>query len=249
MDSVIEKPSVQSLYIDMTFNGKPLASGTAFIVTSARGPLLITARHNVTGRHQDTGQPLSKLGSIPNAIRVCHHRLNRLGEWVMGYEPLYEDEKPRWIEHPILKEKADFVALPLSQLREVQLYPYDMAAQGPDIAVGPAEVVSVVGFPFGRAAGGVFAIWVTGHIASEPAINYKGLPGFLIDCRSRPGQSGSPVIAYRSGGGFNTASGGFAISAGPTVKFLGVYSGRIAEESDLGVVWKASAIMELINSI
>lgn len=35
----------------------------------------------------------------------------------------------------------------------------------------------------------------------------------------------------------------------PVYKFLGIYSGRINSESDLGIVWKASAIKELVQSI
>ena len=35
----------------------------------------------------------------------------------------------------------------------------------------------------------------------------------------------------------------------PVFRFLGIYSGRINLESDLGIVWKASAIAELLDSI
>jgi hypothetical protein len=80
-------------------------------------------------------------------------------------------------------------------------------------------------------------------------IDFDALPTFLIDCRSRQGQSGSPVIAYRGGGMVALTGGSTAVFAGPVYRFLGIYSGRINSESDLGVVWKASAIAELIASI
>ncbi len=38
-----------------------------------------------------------------------------------------------------------------------------------------------------------------------------------------------------------------AIFTGQVTKFLGIYSGRINRESDLGIVWKVSAIAELIE--
>ena len=40
-------------------------------------------------------------------------------------------------------------------------------------------------------------------------------------------------------------------AGGPEIRsrFLGVYSGRINAESDIGVVWKASAIAELLDTI
>jgi hypothetical protein len=109
--------------------------------------------------------------------------------------------------------------------------------------------VSVVGFPFGKTGGGSLGIWATGFMASEPSVDYDGLPVFLIDCRSRQGQSGSPVIAYRSGGMVAMADGGSAAFSGAVCRFLGIYSGRINAESDLGIVWKASAIKELVDDI
>ena len=141
------------------------------------------------------------------------------------------------------------MALPLLSLDDVDLHPYDPGNVA-DIRVGPADAVSVIGFPFGIAAGGAFGVWATGFLASEPDIDFADLPIQLVDCRSREGQSGSPVIAYRSGGStIQTAGGGTVINSGPTWKFIGVYSGRINAESDLGIVWKASAIHELVQSL
>ncbi|HCG8759872.1 trypsin-like peptidase domain-containing protein [Vibrio parahaemolyticus] len=248
--TTIAQPSVQSLIIEMRFNGQTLSTGTAFVVNGRTGPLLITNRHNVTGRHQETDQPLSKTGGIPNEIVVVHNSKRALGEWVGIVEPILDaDDNPLWIEHPVLGKKADFVALPLTNLQGVELYAYDLNNTGPDIHIGPADSVSVVGFPFGIQAGGSLAVWATGFMASEPEVNFKDLPTFLIDCRSRQGQSGSAVIAYRSGGSVAMKDGNTAIFAGPVTKFLGVYSGRINSESDLGIVWKASAIKELVDSI
>ncbi len=245
----ISGPSVKSLLIEMRFSGTPLATGTAFVINSSQGPVLITNRHNVTGRHQDTNQPLSSTGGVPDEIVIVHNRQNRLGEWVSRLEPLYMAAHPLWVEHPILKEKADFVALPLTELSDVQLYLYDPSNTRTQFIVGPADSVSVVGFPFGIQAGGSFAVWATGFMASEPFVNYNGLPIFLIDCRSRQGQSGSAVIAHRSSGSLAMEDGTIAEFPGPVTKFLGIYSGRINKESDLGIVWKASAIEQLINSI
>ena len=234
----------------MQFNGQPLATGTAFVVQAASGPYLITNRHNVTGRNQETGQPLSSTGGVPNEIVVIHNRQDRLGEWIGRPEPLYDgDDTPRWREHPALGAKADFVALPLSNLDDVALYPYDTANTGPPMYVGPADSVSVIGFPFGITAGGAFGVWATGFMASEPEIDFGELPVILIDCRSRQGQSGSPVIAYRSGGGVAMADGSTGMFAGAVWKFIGIYSGRINAESDLGLVWKASAINELVTTL
>ncbi|MCH9028730.1 MAG: trypsin-like peptidase domain-containing protein [Bacteroidetes bacterium] len=246
----ILEQSVKSLLIQMQFNDAPLGTGTGFIVETQRGAVLITNRHNVTGRHNISGNVLSTTGGIPNRISIVHNQINRLGNWIQKQESILDNnDNPLWIEHPTLGATADFVALPLTQLDEVQLYPYSLENTGPAIKILPADVVSVVGFPFGLTGGGSLAIWATGFIATEHDINYEGQPKFLIDCRARPGQSGSAVIAQRNGGSVAMQDDSMAMFGRPVTKFLGIYSGRINEQSDLGIVWKASAIKELIDSI
>ena len=249
MAGSIAVPSVQSLFLELRFRGQVLGTATGFVVCGKHGYYLVTNRHNVTGRHQDTGKPLSKMAGVPDEVAIQHNALGALGSWTKTVEPLFTDSIPRWYEHPRLGSKADFVALPLSQLAGIQIYPYDLANPGPPIHVGPADSVSVVGFPFGRSVAGYVAIWASGFLASEPDLDYDQLPVMLIDCRTRPGQSGSPVIAHRSGGMVPTIGGGSAVYSGPVTRFLGIYSGRIQHESDLGFVWKASALAELMAKL
>jgi hypothetical protein len=243
--------SVQALLIYMMFNNQRISSATAFVVQGAKSPLLMTNRHNVTGRHQETGEVLDKKHSaIPNALEVVHNVKGQLGSWQGKIEPLIKaDGSPRWIEHPKYGAKADFVALPLTQLQDVELFPLEPANPGPDLAVRPTSMVSVIGYPFGLLTGGVpLGIWASGFVASEPDFNaYGDMPTMLVDCRTRQGQSGSPVLAYREGSAV-MADGSTAIG-GTMVRFLGIYSGRINEESDLGIVWKTSVIAELVASI
>jgi hypothetical protein len=160
-------------------------------------------------------------------------------------------------EHPELGPKVDFVALPLTHLQHVHLHPYDPSNTSEiehgtlyeTISVGPADPVSVIGFPFGMTAGGKLPIWATGSLATEPIISFQDLPLSLVDCRTRPGQSGSPVIAYRNRGLTPTIDGGVTDFGYPTWQFLGLYSGRINEQSDLGMLWKAQALAQLIDSM
>ena len=241
--------SAQALLIEMRFSGQPLSTGTAFTCPSAIGPVLLTNRHNVTGRDQGTDLPLSPTGGVPNEIVVIQNKRGTPGQWLPRVETLFSAGSPRWREHPSLGAKADFVALPLHQLDDVELIPYDPANPGTNLALGPADPVSVIGFPFGMTAGGAFGVWVTGFLASEPLVNFGDLPIQLIDCRTRQGQSGSPVIAYRNGGMVALEGGSSAAYNGPVFRFLGIYSGRINSESDLGIFWKASAIQELLSSL
>ena len=43
--------------------------------------------------------------------------------------------------------------------------------------------------------------------------------------------------------------GSSAVFSGPVQKFIGIYSGRINTESDLGIVWKAESIAELVRGL
>jgi hypothetical protein len=242
----IEKQSVQSLLLEALFGTTVLSTATGFVVVGKSGPLLITNRHVVTGRHQDTNLPISSHGGVPDRLRIWHNALS-LGDWVAVEEDLYVDGHPRWYEHPSLQGKMDVVALPLKAVSGTQLYPYDLHNPGDDLLVGPSAPVSVIGFPFGLTGGGKFAIWATGSMAIEPSADYSNLPVSLIDCRSRQGQSGSPVIAFRRGGA--SFVNGSTSLGGTFSRLLGVYSGRINKESDLGMVWKVSAVADLVDSI
>jgi hypothetical protein len=78
----IQRESVQSLLINMMFNNAWISSGTAFVVQGAKGPLLITNRHNVTGRHNETGELLDKKhAAIPNLVEVMHPVKGKPGAW------------------------------------------------------------------------------------------------------------------------------------------------------------------------
>ena len=245
----IRPESVRSLFIEMLFQETVISSGTAFVVNTKKGPYLLTNRHNVTGRNQETGHPLSSTGGIPDAILITHHKRGNLGLFVKRKQLLLHDECPLWVEHPALGSKADFVALPLTETHDVDLHPHAVSAEPSRILFGPSDILSVIGFPFGLKASGGFGVWSSGFVASEPEVDYRDLPVLLIDCRSRQGQSGSPVILFRRGGGFSMRDGSTAINSGPLSELVGIYSGRIHKDSDLGMVWKSKAIKELIIHI
>ena len=247
--TTIAEPSVKSLIVQMEVGGQPLSVGTAFVADSKKGPVLITNWHNAAGRNPNDGKIISPTGAVPDTIVVLHNRAGKLGEWVPRKESLQANGKQRWVEHPKHGKKVDCVAIPLTDLADVQLYPYTLGVGDPAIKCGPADTVSVVGFPFGITAGGALALWATGFVASEPDIDFNNLPSFLIDCRSRPGQSGSAVVAYRSGGMVAMDDGSSAAFSGPVTRFLGIYSGRINEQSDLGIVWKAAAVREIVDAV
>lgn len=247
----IRPQSVQSLYVEPRFNGQKLSNATGFIAMSRCGLILITNRHVVTGRHQQTEECLSKQAAVPNQLAIFHNKKGAIGQWVERVEPLYDGNSNKlWHEHPTLGQKADFVAIKLTNTEDADFAECSLGVNDPKIMIQVTDKVSVVGFPFGIKTNGGFAIWATGSIASEPEINHDELPIFLIDCRSREGQSGSPVVAHRSGSETVWLENGSMIANGiPKTRFLGIYSGRVNKESDLGIVWKVTALKELVESI
>lgn len=247
------------LFIEMFFNDTCLSSGTGLVFEKEERFYLITNRHNFTGKDNFTGECLSNTASVPNRIKIHHH----LNGSIKVRDPIFEDIitsdfRPLWIEHPVLKDKVDVVALELKNLTiDVPILPLNLYEET-KFSFSVTSNVSVVGFPYGLSVEN-FPIWVTGSIASDPELDFNNLPLMLINCSTRQGMSGSPVIIYRNNGleeieGFGTRS----IHA-PCWRFIGIYSGRIAtrkhsairdnESSDLGLVWKSSVINELLDSI
>ena len=87
-------------------------------------------------------------------------------------------------------------------------------------------------------------------VASEPAVDHFDLPTFLVDCRSRPGQAGAAVVAHSNGEGVvRTAGGEYEDFSGPVTRLLGIFGGRVNKQSDLGLVWRVSAVKELTDAI
>jgi hypothetical protein len=70
---------------------------------------------------------------------------------------------------------------------------------------------------------------------------------FLVDSRSRPGQSGAPVLLYLRPGD-PVIENDDVYEHGQFVHGLvGLSSGRIHDDSDLGMVWTAQAIREVLT--
>ncbi|MDR4986157.1 serine protease [Bacillus cereus] len=246
------------LFIEMYREEIKLATGTGFTVMKGEDFYLITNRHNVTGKDNFTHQCMRSDYIVPNKIVIHFQSYNNPDELVpITQQILNEYEEPLWFEHPELKESADFVAIKLINLENenIKVFPLNHYQDTP-FSFSVTDSVSIVGYPYGLKADGL-PIWVTGTIASEPMYNFEGLPIILANCSSRSGMSGSPVIIHKTKG--QTAefeNFGFRSIHESTWRFIGIYSGRIATpnkdssaSSELGRIWKAQSIYELIDSI
>lgn len=258
------RPSWASLPIWPKFHGHtvgtdPCATGFVALRPNDDRRWLVTNWHVVTSKSPDTGQPLNKVtGFVPDELLIAHHFQDHPGAWVPVTEPLYDaDGDPLWYEHPTHGRRVDVVALPITRTtaargEQIETYGHDpwredtLETLEGELPVDMGRPLSVIGFPFGNTGGGWLPIWIQGWVASEPAIDLHGLPLFLIDARTRPGQSGSPVIAY-SPGPPTSLIGAVSMSAAPVERFVGVYSGRLNDQSDIGRVWKRRALVEVID--
>lgn len=244
---MIDPLSVRPLYLIQAKGDEALGTATGFVVSKGEKKYLITNWHVVAGRNPQSNQPTHPQGKIPDALLIWHHG-KTLGTWVQKRESLLtKDGAHRWLEHKNRKA-VDIVALPLTEVTDyVQIYPLDLSLADVDMVPEVAMPVSIIGFPEGLTSAGFFPIWKTGHIASEPNLDYHNEPLFLIDATTRGGMSGSPVV-LRMAGGYKTKSGGTIMSSsGYTTLFLGVYSGRLTNDSEIGRVWRPRLIQEILE--
>ncbi|WP_368859405.1 trypsin-like peptidase domain-containing protein [Curtobacterium citreum] len=258
-------PSFMSVHVDSvrSVHGaseetRSIITGSGFVLRHGGQPFLVTNGHIVTGQHRVTGDPLgsaalpefldvalpmsgSGLGADEVALLGISHR--RLA--------LYDDRgRARWLVHPTFGRRVDVVALPIAEDNQggvtgftTTLLPYELGTSDPVAMLQPTQDLSVVGFPFGLHGGARSAIWVRGTIASEPDLPFEGESCFLVDSRTRAGQSGSPVILFRPSEEGTASAGAVAESW----CLVGVYSGRTSGESDLGRVWTWSSLRAVVE--
>jgi hypothetical protein len=248
--AAIHDLSVRSLCCEIRSNGKKIGSATSFIAKRNNTHFLVTNRHVVTGLHADKGTPLSGNGAVPDEILVWHNAKERLAMWRDIIYPLKDkDGKPTWLEYPKRDAQIDVVVLPISIRDNITFYPYDLnGADELDIDVRIGSELFVIGFPFGKAVDGKFPIWIRASLATEPVLNWEGQPRFLVDARTRQGQSGSPAVVVNTTGHYVDSNGNVVLGKLGDWKLLGIYSGRINSQSDLGIVWKRDLLEELLSN-
>ncbi|MDZ5447920.1 serine protease [Micromonospora sp. 4G57] len=249
-------PTQASLYIEpVSPGGEPLSGATGFVVTRADGTdFLLTARHVLTGRHDETKQIMHSSGATPEKVRIYHYgALMTVPEVIT--QDLYDDDGDQvFIEDPSMVdvETADVVALPLSRPRYgaiVRSYELPPTAEPPSVTAP----VWIVGYPAGsRRDGHELAVWSRGSVATDPVSTWHG-DRFLVDSRTRPGQSGAPVISFVSAHSSFSPDGQVRHDFADSWTLLGLYSGRLyngnKESSDLGSVWTVSAIRRILYGV
>lgn len=245
-------------------NNNFIAKGTGFFfVTEKDEPqlFLVTNKHNLL---TPAKKPLEKL------TFYCHKDPSKPEDIKFITLPLITKKKETtWIlnkEHP----DTDIAVIPIPDdfLTDCKIFAISEKWTQTDLKLRPATDIVLVGYPQGNYNDeNRLPLWKKGSIASDPSIDIFGKPAFIIDISAYKGNSGSPIFATAYGA-YETEDG--IIKIGTVRKFLGIYSasGAIDEELnfvdkktgkniklkstqalDLGFVWKAKELLNIINSI
>lgn len=254
----------------------PVSQGTGFYYShklqaedKGQALFLVTNYHVLTGYG-----PTENKKPIGNNISFQFHTHDSDPSQIKTIRfPLFTtDNKPAWISSSAVPE-ADLAVLPLpasiySDCKQVCCISQEWLNSG-NMKVRPASDVVLIGYPYGYYdSRNALPVWKKGSVASEPEMNFDGKPLMVIDISAFPGMSGSAAYAVAYGS-YETEKN--QINIGGARRFLGVYAsmqmrkehkfleelahsekgpGIVHTESlQLGHVWKAQLIVDVINGI
>ncbi len=241
----IDPLTCSSLHLTTMMDDSILKVATGFVVKVDEIHYLITNWHVVTGIDPYTG---IEDEIKPNKLSITYNA-HELGNWIVKEEKLFDTKgEARWIEHHNTDYKIDVVAIPLVNIdKDVNIIPFDLTLAETDLRPIVASTVSIIGFPAGISWSRMFPIWKTGHIATDPDLDYYGKKLILIDATTRGGMSGSPVV-LRTKGPYKKKSGRTVLTDVTVTLFMGVFSAQ-SNELEIGFVWKPKVLFEILNSI
>lgn len=269
--SEVDPASLMTTPVLLFSGNRQISQGTGFFFANTKSDgtpdrvFLVTNYHVVTGQPPQSTEP--RRG---DRIRFVMHEDRQDLTRVRAVElPLYDDRGDAvWVSSEAFPA-ADIVLVPVPERAHagISLLVFTEAHTQGDIRIRPTSGATLLGYPFGFYDQKHFLpIWKTGHVASEPSVDFEGRPVFLVDVSAFPGMSGSPVLAVANG--IYETEGG-AMRSGRIWKLLGIFSAmpvlreRRAIQSDaivgeatqivetplqLGYVWKAALIADLARS-
>lgn len=254
-----------AIYIELQVEDKTqegvfhtISNATCFLYTLDDKVFLVTNWHVLSGKNfinnRYSDELLEPSGAVPEFI--LFHSRNLSQEWRL---PLFdEDGATKWRFSRTEDVDIAFIALSQSDCAMLQQLGWNIPISNSlglqDLAMNVCDDVFVVGYPFGKRASMSYLapIFKRGTLATNLNFSYlENRPSFIVDTTSRPGMSGSPVVAIRNGA-YWLENGSLIMNGTIGMRFLGIYSGRIdgnrGEESCLGLVWQKSLIDALINN-
>lgn len=284
-------PNNAVVLLEMMCGGKAVARGAGVLYRRNDQVYIVTAWHNVTGRHSETVKLLS--GIVPDQVRA--HIATRLissngveeGSTRRAIDLALEDNgQATYLVHPKGYPRIDVVAIPIdpdaiyatpmqTSVGDVFVFRAPLRAPPSDGGLGTdihciqdfagaaaqfsidfAKLLSVsddlfiVGYPKGITDRHVQPLWKRATVATLPQLGWDGQRKFLVDCASREGMSGAPVLTYNKTGQMQVG-GATYMGSGPATLLHGIYVSRVGGglefEAQIGTVWKREVIDEIID--
>jgi len=253
---------------------RQVSQGTGFLYATTKPNgvdidmvFLATNYHVVTGN-----EPMSAARPQGDRLQFYFHaRRNDPSNYFPVNIPLYtKTGEPIWIQSQQFPE-ADVVLVPIvSTLYDGrgELTAFSDAHTTVDMKMRPASQAVLLGYPYGFFDTRNFLpVWKTGHLATEPRVDFQGQPVFLVDVSAFPGMSGAPVVGV-SNGVYENENGD--MMTGVQRRLLGIFSAMrmvkpqasvdaggtpiasaAASPGDslqLGYVWKAQLITDIART-
>jgi len=266
-DPSVDLESLMTTPVLLYNQGRQISQGTGFFYANVKADGGVDTVFLATNYHVVTGHA-PRLLTQPAGDRVriaLHLDAGNLENFKWFELPLYNERKePLWVSSTMYQD-ADIVLLPLPA-QMVPLYVFTESNTRGDLKVRPTLGATLLGYPYGFFdTKHLLPIWKTGHIATEPDVDFEGDPTFLVDVSAYPGMSGSPVLAVATGI-YESTDG--TMRSGRVHKLLGIFSSMpVVRRSSpsaadrelsevpsmrdtslqLGYVWKAAVIVEAAN--
>ena len=235
-----------------------LGYATAVIMQARGRYFLVTNYHVLSGRHPYTTDQNAE--AIPDFVRVKYLVQKAGVELPRSVEidhPLYRDEdKPLWIalakEKRMLPTEANGVKLAIDvAILEVSKIPQNVGVLQFDppteFLIPVMEQVAIIGYPFHLSGTEDLPLWLSGTVASDLA-NRPYRRCFFVDAKTREGCSGSLVVLKTKGARVDRP-GGKTDGQGDVFHTVGIYSGRLPGNSDIGIVWHWNTVAQTLGEV
>lgn len=230
----------------LDFKGQIFAHGTAFVYILGGEKYLVTAWHNVSGRHFFT-RKLNSSALIPHKIQIYSPGFSQEGNLLtVKSNPLIleiGDEGQKFLDSPPNVFSADVdvavIKLPIfndkrGSFTTVGLNEFDWGIsekKGTPLRTSAGSDVFVLGYPLSSYTGQKTPIWKRGIIANETSFAIEPQCAFLVDVNSAKGMSGGPIIRRITTMVADNKDDG-VIQEFFTEAVVGVYTGRAQTKED-----------------
>ena len=272
----LEPMSLMTTPVLLVSGARQVSQGTGFLyATTKPNGTDIDMVFLATNYHVGTGnEPMSAARAQGDRLQFYFHasRTDPSNYFPVNI-PLYtKTGEPIWVQNQQFPE-ADVVLVPIvSTLYDGrgQLTVFSDAHTQVDMKVRPSSQAVLLGYPYGFFDTRNFLpVWKTGHLATEPTVDFQGQPVFLVDVSAFPGMSGAPVVGV-SNGVYESDRQAGAMMSGVQRKLLGIFSAMrmvkpqasadaagtpIAtavpspgDSLQLGYVWKAQLITDIART-